>query len=44
MVEDGIPYGVEILTLSEDRFVIRSHNPRGSVDIALIPAAPVRPR
>lgn len=38
MVEEAIPYRVDILTLDDDEFVIRSHNPGAPVDIAMVPA------
>jgi hypothetical protein len=38
MVEDSIPYKVDILTLTETSFVLRSHNPGEPVDIFLVPA------
>lgn len=38
MVEESIPYRVDILTLDDDEFVIRSHNPGAPVDIAMVPA------
>jgi hypothetical protein len=38
MVEEGIPYPVEILHLSPDQFKIRSHNPGEPVEITLVPA------
>jgi hypothetical protein len=37
MVEESVPYRVEILELSETRFRIRSHNPGGAVEISLAP-------
>ena len=33
MVEESIPYRVDILKLDDDEFVIRSHNPGAPVDI-----------
>ncbi len=38
MVEDEIPYRVEVLHLSPDQFKIRSHNPGEPVEITLVPA------
>jgi hypothetical protein len=38
MVEESIPYRVDILKLDDDEFVIRSHNPGAPVDIAMVPA------
>lgn len=38
MVEESIPYRVDILTLDDDELVIRSHNPGAPVDIAMVPA------
>jgi len=38
MVEDGRPYRVDILALTEEEFRIRSHNPGQPVDIRLVPA------
>lgn len=38
MVEESIPYKVDILNLSNDEFRIRSNNPGGSVEIPLVPA------
>jgi len=38
MVEDGIPYPVEILELTEDRFRIRTRNPGEPVEMTLVPA------
>ncbi len=43
MVEESIPYRVDILTLDDDEFVIRSHNPGAPVDIAMVPADSVDP-
>ena len=37
MVEEGIPYRVEVLHLSRKQFKIRSHNPGEPVEITLIP-------
>jgi len=38
MVEEGIPYNVDILKLSKDGFRIRSNNPGKPVEITLVPA------
>lgn len=38
MVEESIPYKVEILNLTDEEFRIRSHNPGGAVDIQLMAA------
>ncbi len=38
MVEQAIPYRVDILELSTAQFRIRSHNPGEPVDITLVPA------
>jgi len=38
MVEEGIPYRVDILGLSRTEFRIRSHNPGQPVEIRLVPA------
>jgi hypothetical protein len=38
MVEDGIPYKVDVLKLSQDEFKIRSNNPGEPVEISLVPA------
>jgi hypothetical protein len=38
MVEESIPYKVDILNLTAGEFRIRSHNPGGSVEIRLVPA------
>jgi hypothetical protein len=37
MVEEGIPYKVDILKLNEDEFRIRSNNPGEPVEITLVP-------
>jgi hypothetical protein len=39
MVEESIPYQVDILSLKNDSFVIRSHNPGEPVDISMVPVA-----
>lgn len=38
MVEEGIPYQVDVLGLSQDQFKIRSHNPAKPAEITLIAA------
>ena len=38
MVEDGIPYKVDVLKLSKKEFRIRSHNPGKPVEITFVPA------
>jgi hypothetical protein len=38
LVEEGIEYKTDIVSLTADQFVIRSHNPGGTVDITLVPA------
>ena len=38
MVEEGTPYQVDVLSLSRDRFTIRSYNPGKPAEITLIPA------
>jgi len=38
MVEEGIPYKVDVLKLSKDEFRIRSNNPGQPVEITLVPA------
>lgn len=45
MIEDGQEYKTDILALSNDEFRIRSNNPGGSVEIAMVPAksAPLAP-
>lgn len=43
MVEEGIPYDVEIRSLSDDAFEIRSHNPGGFVDTRFVPATNLAP-
>ena len=43
MVEDGIAYPTDIVSLDDAHFVIRSHNPGGTVDIAMV-AASARPQ
>ena len=40
MVEEGIPYRVQVLHLSPDQFRIRSHNPGEPVEITLVPVQP----
>jgi hypothetical protein len=44
MIEEGIPYKVDILASSPEEFRIRSHNPAGSVDIALTRAKGPAPK
>lgn len=39
MIEEGIPYRTEILSLTAGEFRIRSHNPGEPVDIVLVPAS-----
>lgn len=38
MVEQGLPYQVDVLSLSRDEFNIRSHNPGQPAEMTLIPA------
>jgi hypothetical protein len=38
MVEDGVSYPTDIVRLTADEFVIRSHNPGEAVEITLVPA------
>ena len=38
MVEDGLEYTTDILSLTGDQFHIRSHNPGVPVEIRLVPA------
>ena len=38
MVEDGIAYPTDIVSLDDAHFVIRSHNPGGAIEIAMIAA------
>ena len=38
MVEEGIPYQVDVLGLTQDQFKIRSHNPAKPAEITLIAA------
>lgn len=38
MIEEGIPYDVDIVSLTADEFRIRSHNPGGTVEMRLVPA------
>ena len=38
MVEDGIPYKIDVLKLSKTEFRIRSHNPGQPVEITFVPA------
>ena len=43
MVEESIPYKVDILNLSVGEFRIRSHNPGGAVEIRMVPGDDVPP-
>ena len=38
LVEDGVAYPTDIVSLDDMHFVIRSHNPGGTVEIAMVPA------
>lgn len=38
MIEEGIPYPVDILALDDGRMRLRSHNPGEPVDLTLVPA------
>lgn len=38
MIEESIPYRVDILELTSDTFRIRSHNPGEPLEITLVPA------
>lgn len=38
MVEESLPYQVDVLGLTASSFVIRSHNPGQPVDLAFVPA------
>jgi len=38
MIEEDIPYKVDILKLTADEFKILSHNPGGTLEITLVPA------
>lgn len=38
MIEESIPYEVDILKLKQDEFAIRSHNPGTPVEITFVPA------
>ena len=38
MTEDGVAYPTDIVSLDESHFVIRSHNPGGVVEIAMVSA------
>jgi hypothetical protein len=42
MVEEGIPYEIDVLELSADEFTIRSHNPGEAVVITLVLASSPR--
>jgi hypothetical protein len=44
MIEEGIPSKADILASSAEEFRIRSHNPRGAVDIALTRAKSPAPK
>lgn len=39
MIEEGIAYPTDIVSLDATHFVIRSHNPGGSVEIAMVAEA-----
>jgi hypothetical protein len=39
MVEEGIPYKVDILKLTPDELSIRMHNPGEPVTLTLVPAS-----
>ncbi len=43
LVDTGLPYVAEIVSLSNDEFRIRSHHPGGVVDIRLVPAQSAMP-
>jgi hypothetical protein len=43
MVEEGVPYKVDVLKLSKDEFRIRSNNPGEPVDITLVPTGVLSP-
>lgn len=43
MVEEGIPYRVDILELSGAEFRIRTHNPGGSIETRFVPADGTEP-
>lgn len=38
MVEEGVSYDVDIVSLTANEFRIRSHNPGGTVEMRLVPA------
>jgi len=38
MVEEGVPYQVDVLNVSHDEFRIRSHNPGKPAEITFVPA------
>ena len=38
MVEEGVPYQVDVLNVSHDEFRIRSHNPGKPAEIMFVPA------
>lgn len=44
MIEDGIAYPTDILSLSPAEFRIRSHNPGGTVETRFVPADSVASR
>ena len=41
MIEEGISYPTDIVSLTADEFQIRSHNPGEAVEITLVPAETV---
>jgi hypothetical protein len=43
MVEEGVPYKVDVLKLSKEEFRIRSNNPGEPVEITLVPAGVLSP-
>ena len=45
MIEDSLPYQVDILNLTHEELRLKSNNPGGSVEILLVPArvAPLPP-
>jgi hypothetical protein len=43
MVEEGVPYKVDVLKLSKDEFRIRSNNPGEPVEITLVPTGVLSP-
>ena len=44
LVEEGIAYATDIVALDAAHFVIRSHNPGGTVEIAMVRGAPATSR